>query len=93
MKVVPMLIGKDVDQAKSEILAAGFKVGNISYEENAQYPKNAVTSQQYIAGTELEEGSSIDIIVSKGMPQNVGSDEEGDSGSDDEGGAASNDEE
>ena len=74
MKEVPMLIGKDVDQAKSEILAAGFKIGNISYEENAQYPKNAVTSQQYIAGSELEEGSKIDITISKGTPNNSSAD-------------------
>ena len=66
-----MLIGKDVDTAKSEIQAAGFKVGNIMYEEDAQYPKNAVTGQQYIAGSELEEGSTIDITISKGMPENT----------------------
>ena len=80
MKVVPMLIGKDVDQAKSEILAAGFKVGNISYEENAQYPKNAVTSQQYIAGGELEEGTKIDITISKGAPNNLVPDSGNDTG-------------
>ena len=80
MKVVPMLIGKDVDQAKSEILAAGFKVGNISYEENAQYPKNAVTSQQYIAGGELEEGTKIDITISKGAPNNLAPDSGNDTG-------------
>ena len=80
MKVVPMLIGKDVDQAKSEILAAGFKVGNISYEENAQYPKNAVTSQQYIAGSELEEGTKIDITISKGAPNNPTPDNGNDTG-------------
>ena len=71
MKEVPMLIGKDVDTAKSEIQAAGFKVGNIMYEEDARYPKNAVTGQQYIAGSELEEGSTIDITISKGMPENT----------------------
>lgn len=66
LKEVPMLIGKDIDQAKADILAAGFKVGNISYEEVAEYEKNVVSSQQYIAGTELEEGSTIDITISKG---------------------------
>ena len=68
MKEVPMLIGKNVDDAKTLILEAGFKVGNISYEEDAQYEKNAVTSQQYVAGTEVEEGSAIDIVISKGVP-------------------------
>ena len=69
MKEVPMLIGKNVDDAKAEILKAGFKVGNISYEEDPQYEKNVVTSQQYIEGTEVEEGSTIDIIISKGAPE------------------------
>lgn len=66
MKEVPYLIGKDVDTAKSEIIAAGFKVGNIYYEESDEYPKNTITSQQYKSGEELEEGTAIDIVVSKG---------------------------
>ena len=66
MKEVPYLIGKDVDTAKSEIIAAGFKVVNIYYEESDEYPKNTITSQQYKSGEELEEGTAIDIVVSKG---------------------------
>lgn len=66
MKEGPYLIGKDVDTAKSEIIAAGFKVGNIYYEESDEYPKNTITSQQYKSGEELEEGTAIDIVVSKG---------------------------
>ena len=66
MKEVPYLIGKDVETAKSEIIAAGFKVGNIYYEESDEYPKNTITSQQYKSGEELEEGTAIDIVVSKG---------------------------
>lgn len=66
MKTVPMLVGLDVDAAKSTIEASGFKVGNISYEESNEYPKNTVTGQQYKQGEELEEGSTIDILISKG---------------------------
>ena len=69
MKEVPMLIGLNVDKAKSAIQSAGFKVGNIEFEEDPQYEKNTVTSQQYIAGTELEEGSTINITISKGAPE------------------------
>lgn len=71
MKEVPMLIGSDVDKAKADIQAAGFKVGNIGYAEDAYYPKNVVNNQQYIAGTELEEGSTIDITISKGVPEST----------------------
>lgn len=66
MKTVPMLIGLDVDTAKSTIVSSGFKVGNILYEESSEYAKNVVTSQQYKKGDELEEGSTIDIVISKG---------------------------
>ena len=68
MKTVPMLIGLDVDTAKSTIVSSGFKVGNILYEESSEYAKNVVTSQQYKKGNELEEGSTIDIVISKGAP-------------------------
>lgn len=68
MKTVPMLIGLDVDAAKSTIEASGFKVGKILYEESTEYAKNVVTSQQYKKGDELEEGSTIDIVISKGAP-------------------------
>lgn len=77
MKEVPMLIGLDVEQAKADIIAAGFKVGNIAYEEDPNYQKNVVSSQQYIAGIELEEGSSIDITISKGAPEIVVPDDGG----------------
>ncbi|MBR5128984.1 MAG: Stk1 family PASTA domain-containing Ser/Thr kinase [Firmicutes bacterium] len=71
MKTVPMLVGLDVDKAKTEIQNAGFKLGDILYEESTDYHKNVVTSQQYIADSELEEGSTINIVISKGPPVTV----------------------
>lgn len=71
MKTVPMLVGLDVDEAKSKIQSAGFKLGDILYEESMEYPKNVVTSQQYVADSELEEGSTINIVISKGEPVTV----------------------
>ena len=71
MKTVPMLVGLDVDKAKTEIQNAGFKLGDILYEESTDYHKNVVTSQQYIADSELEEGSTINIVISKGPPITV----------------------
>lgn len=64
-KAVPMLIGLDVDAAKAEITKSGFKVGRISYDEEAGYGKNVVIGQQYREGEELEAGSTIDIVVNK----------------------------
>ena len=89
MKTVPFLIGKNIDEAKAEILAAGFKVGNINYEESTEYEKNKVTGQQYIGGTELEEGSAIDILVSKGTPSSSGNSQGSGDSSDGESGTNS----
>ena len=77
MKKVPSVVGKDVDTAKSEIEKVGFKISGISYEENASYQKNIVikitddSGKEISAGSELEEGSNINIIVSKGTEASV----------------------
>ena len=77
MVQVPSVVGKDVDIAKSELDKAGFKISGISYEENASYQKNLViritdeTGKEVSAGSELEEGSNINIIVSKGSETSV----------------------
>lgn len=70
MLKVPNLAGKDVDAAKSEIVKAGFVVGDILYEESALIEKNKVISQYQTAGSDLEEGSSITIVISKGVESN-----------------------
>ena len=69
MKTVPTLVGLSVDQAKSEIEKSGFSIGSVNYEESTEYAQNIVTNQQYQPGSELEEGTSINIVVSKGAPQ------------------------
>lgn len=77
MVQVPSVVGKDVDTAKSELDKAGFKISGISYEENASYQKNLViritdeSGKEVSAGSELEEGSNINIIVSKGSETSV----------------------
>lgn len=63
---VPSLTGKTLEQAKSAIVAAGFKVGNISYNNSDIYGNGYVMYQQYGANTQLDRGSTIDIEVSKG---------------------------
>ena len=77
MVQVPSVVGKGVDTAKSELDKAGFKISGISYEENASYQKNLViritdeSGKEVSAGSELEEGSNINIIVSKGSETSV----------------------
>ena len=68
MGIVPHLLGPDIDDARASIEREGFTVGSITYEESTTYAQNQVMEQQYPQGTELEEGSRIDLVVSKGAP-------------------------
>lgn len=68
MGIVPHLLGLDIDDARASIEREGFTVGSITYEESTTYAQNQVMEQQYPQGTELEEGSRIDLVVSKGAP-------------------------
>ena len=64
---VPNVIGKNVNEAKKAIIAAGFTPG-ISYEESTAYNKDIVMWQQFNEGEKLEKGSTINITVSSGEP-------------------------
>ncbi len=66
---VPSVTGKSLADAKTAIASAGFKVGNITYDESEAYGSGYVMWQQYAANTQLDKGTSIDIEVSKGKPQ------------------------
>lgn len=70
---VPYLIGKDVDEAKSELLKAGLKPGETDYDNSDTYAVNEVMKQQYEAGMEVKKGTSVKLTVSKGPaePQDI----------------------
>ena len=93
MKEIPSVTGTDVDTARTELEKAGFKVAGVSYEENTSYSKNVViritdeAGNELKAGGELEDGSKINIIVSKGTEN--GNEGQEDSGSEGEGGEGS----
>ena len=52
--------------AKKAIEAAGFKVGNITYDWDSSIGKGYVIYQQYQANSQLDKGTSIDLQVSSG---------------------------
>ena len=64
--VVPSLLGVNIDEAKAAILAAGFTIGYVSYEESTAFAKDCVMIQEYGANTMQKAGIPIDITVSKG---------------------------
>ena len=63
---VPYLIGKDIDTAKQELLDADLKVKEIKYDFSSSYDVNEVMWQEIDANEEVEKGTAIKLIVSKG---------------------------
>jgi len=68
-KQVPNLIGMTEDEARDAIGDAGLTVGNVDFEpsENVE-DKDKVTDQEPERDLYVEPGSSVDIVVSSGLP-------------------------
>jgi serine/threonine-protein kinase len=63
---VPSVTNMSLDDAKTAIKSAGFKVGNVTYDWDNNVGKGYVIYQQYQANSLLDKGTSIDIQVSSG---------------------------
>ena len=63
---VPSVTRMSLEDAKKAIQAAGFKVGNITYDWDSSIGKGYVIYQQYQANSQLDKGTSIDLQVSSG---------------------------
>ena len=66
---VPSLTGLTLDKAVSKLKKAGLKRGQVDYEKSDVYGEGVVMWQQYQAGTALKKGTTVDIIVSQGTPE------------------------
>ena len=64
---VPSLIGKTMAAASKELRDAGFVLGDVGEDYSETIPQGRIISQSPAEGTKQEEGSFIDIIVSKGQ--------------------------
>ena len=64
--IVPSVTRMSLDDAKKAIKAAGFKVGNITYDWDSTIGKGYVIYQQYQANSQLDKGTAIDLQVSSG---------------------------
>ena len=79
--IVPSVTRMSLKDAKNAIEAAGFQVGNISYDWDATIGKGYVIYQQYQANSQLDKGTPIDLQVSSGpepAPEEPEAPEEGD---------------
>lgn len=63
---VPSLTGLTLKQAKKRIKKAGLKVGSVDYSESDVYGKGYVMEQEYDAGEQVDKGTTVDIVISKG---------------------------
>ncbi|MBR2789541.1 MAG: PASTA domain-containing protein, partial [Eggerthellaceae bacterium] len=63
---VPNLVGKSQTEAARLIKSAGFTVGEVTKEFSDTVEAGRVISQDPAAGTELEPGSVVTMVVSKG---------------------------
>ncbi|HFI0176350.1 TPA: Stk1 family PASTA domain-containing Ser/Thr kinase [Streptococcus suis] len=65
-QLVPGVVGKTQDSASQILQASGFYVGTITQEFSDSVESGHVISTDPIAHTELEKGSAISLVVSKG---------------------------
>ena len=65
---VPDVVGKTQAVAVADILAAGLVTGNITPQSSPTVPSGEVIDQTPVATTQVNVGSSVDIVVSSGPP-------------------------
>lgn len=63
---VPNVIGKNQDAATQLLQAAGFSVGSVTQEFDSSVAAGLVIRTDPATGTEIEKGSTIALVISKG---------------------------
>jgi serine/threonine-protein kinase len=63
---VPRLRGQTQDQAQQTLAAAGLGVGAIDTEYDPTIPAGSVISSSPTEGTDVESGSQVDLVISRG---------------------------
>ena len=64
---VPDVVGQTKESAIEAIEAAGYEVGEVTEEFDAEVVAGRVCAQDPEGGTELEEGEVVNIVISKGV--------------------------
>ena len=63
---VPAVIDKNIETAKSEIVAAGLTVGDITTQDDSNKAKDVVIETTPLPGVQVAKGSAVAIVVSSG---------------------------
>ncbi|MGM0378282.1 MAG: Stk1 family PASTA domain-containing Ser/Thr kinase [Bacillota bacterium] len=61
--IVPSLVGLTLNEAKERLGKINLSLKNISYESNEDIPKDEIIKQTPKSGKEVDEGSTIDIVI------------------------------
>ncbi len=64
---VPSVVGKQLDEAKPQLEALGFKVST-TFEDNPDFDDGEIISQKPEGNADLEEGGTVELTVSNGAP-------------------------
>ena len=67
---VPNVVGKTKDQAVAELQSAGLAAGNITEDHNDSVASGSVVSQGVNAGSSVDKGTTVDLVISKGKKPN-----------------------
>ena len=65
---VPSVISQNVNEAESVLLQAGLKLGEVRTEETSDANPNAVTGQSPEAGTRVERGTQVSVVIAQPIP-------------------------
>ncbi|MEN9923639.1 MAG: Stk1 family Ser/Thr kinase [Actinomycetota bacterium] len=66
---VPDIIGLTVEQANTNLIAEGLVLGEVEYQVAPDRPVNTIISQNPGRDTEVNKGTAVNVIVSKGKGQ------------------------
>ncbi|MBQ7718909.1 MAG: Stk1 family PASTA domain-containing Ser/Thr kinase [Clostridia bacterium] len=64
-KTAPNVLGRTRDEAEEILNDNSLKIGNV-YQEEDSAPKGTIIRQSPVSGSAVMEGSSVDIVISKG---------------------------
>ncbi|MBW3577860.1 MAG: PASTA domain-containing protein [Actinobacteria bacterium] len=75
---VPAVIGLAVEAAQERLSSAGLALGEVTEQPSAEQPEGRVVAQDPAAGSDVEPGADVDLVVSTGpepieVPDVVGS--------------------
>lgn len=63
LQQIPNVVGRDLADAQAELQSLGFEIGTITFEENSDFAENTVLATTPTAGTAVEQGTVVSIVV------------------------------